>query len=218
MLKCLYWGVFQTTQKFWAAWGNLWIFFFQCLGINRIPEKWFLGCSKTNWQVGNFYSALWFPGDYIGWFFPFLLKNWGTWNILMLKKISSMLKKFCAVFKKFKAAQEYYKGWKKIIVVLNFWLFWKILMLESFLAFCEICVLHDNLVPCKNWRKFSFVPKHFGHIGKFLMLQKFQAVQEFVCRLITLGRLYGLNKIFVSCPQFWVLSLTWKRLCWQEQD
>jgi hypothetical protein len=53
---------------------------------------------------------------------------------------------------------------------------------------------------------FSFMPKHFGHIGKIQMLKKFQAVQEFVCCLITLGRLYGLNKIFLSCPQFWVLS------------
>jgi hypothetical protein len=50
------------------------------------------------------------------------------------------------------------------------------------------------------------MPKHFGHIGKIQMLKKFQAVQEFVCRLITLGRLYALNQIFVSCPQFWVLS------------
>jgi hypothetical protein len=70
----------------------------------------------------------------------------------------------------------------------------------------RICVLHDNLVPYKNWRKFSFMPKHFGHIGKIQMLKEFQAVQEFVCCLITLGRLERLNKIFFSCPQFWVLS------------
>jgi len=130
-----------------------------------------------------FFSALWFQADYIGWFFCSqigeLEKSWCS------KKFPACSKSFgqFLIFKK--AAQEDYKGWKKFIAVLNFCLFWK----NPDAWKCQICVLHDNLVPYKDWRKFSFMPKHSGHIGKILILKKFQAVQEFACCLITLGRL-----------------------------
>jgi hypothetical protein len=142
---------------------------------------------KKNGSLGFFFSALWFQADYIGWFFCSkigeLEKSWCS------KTFPACSKKNWAVFKILNSAHEDYKGWKKFIAVLNFWLFWKNPDALKFFGILRICVLHDNLVPYKDWRKFSLMPKHFGHIGKILMLKKFQAVQEFACCLITLGRL-----------------------------
>jgi hypothetical protein len=44
------------------------------------------------------------------------------------------------------------------------------------------------------------MPKHFGHIGKILMLKRFQAVQEFVCCLITLGQIIWLEQNIFFLP------------------
>jgi hypothetical protein len=50
--------------------------FFSCLGTNRIPEKWFLGCLKKFGSLGNFFFCPMISGRLYR--LIFLLKNWGT--------------------------------------------------------------------------------------------------------------------------------------------